>query len=855
MKKLAHILLITLIALAGCAPEKDESDRPADVQMSIFSVHRGALVPRDSIDIQSPLLTEIVEVLEDGTYVEEGDLICTLAKGDRGTRLAMAEKDLEIALINVDKAAAISVVDTELLEQKIKQAELQLRKAREEYDQAFEQRQWQRIYEEKQGEQVFEFGKHLYERRLESLSKLEREGFSSRVKLLDAKLESDANKVEAAYNRQLLPWLNEFPDEQKLYAAKQNLKDASESLEHIKMSLDVELSAGEIVFKGLKDKVADRKEDVEDLQAQIASLTIYAPASGVILRREIFNGYEMEKLSPGDRVFQGMKFLSVIDRSQMAVEFKLDQQQYQLASPGKVIYFRPDAAPEYLISGKTVEASVLAAEARTADPYGEREFALKALLDEAPSTLMPGLNGTVYLVSSAQTPSLEELSSRKATALYTRKQMQRSVSLSGTVQAAKRSLINAPYSGKLAWVAEDGDLVKPGEAIARVDDSEIQKSFDDLTEQSRSRTEQLSLHDQKAEIDVAKASRKVEISQSAYEVAVLEHQLLVERRDEDKIYELSRQQELLDSRLQLLNEAAELEEDLFKRGLKSELDVLNAQLAAIRQKKDAEVNRYKLKLERSGPTKRQVRLSQIKVDSAAVELRIARLELKRTQTELDYDRQLLTAEIDKLNQQKNLEASKLESAEIKAGREGIVILPEIYTGASVNRIKVGDDLNEWIPFMNIADLTSLEVQIAMSEMDVKFISVGDEVQISLQAAQGMSFPGWVKEIGMIADNDVAKRQDATLLVMVALTNPAKGVVKIDPAFRPGSSCEVKIQLYSHEKVHVLRFDSVVPTPMGAKLSGAQSGSEPLKLMFSDGLNGFVVDAEHTAKLRSMAKEY
>ena len=103
-----------------------------------------------------------------------------------------------------------------------------------------------------------------------------------------------------------------------------------------------------------------------------------------------------------------------------------------------------------------------------------------------------------------------------------------------------------------------------------------------------------------------------------------------------------------------------------------------------------------------------------------------------------------------------------------------------------------------------------------------------------------SFPGWVSSVGLVAVTSFKERQDAVVPVIIDLKSPQNGHPEIDPAFRPGTSCEVEFSLYDLPDALHLPFDAIVPLATATCVMLPDQQLQPVELKFSDGLNGAVV---------------
>lgn len=142
----------------------------------------------------------------------------------------------------------------------------------------------------------------------------------------------------------------------------------------------------------------------------------------------------------------------------------------------------------------------------------------------------------------------------------------------------------------------------------------------------------------------------------------------------------------------------------------------------------------------------------------------------------------------------------LNRTDIYAPMTGIVSRLNVEQGERV----VGTIQMTGTEMMRIADLSSMEVQVDVSENDIPRVSQGDEVDIEVDAYLNRSFKGSVSEIAHSASNMPTSGVSASLntdqvtnFVVTIIINPAsyKDLVseKSPFPFRPGMSASVEIE--------------------------------------------------------------
>jgi RND family efflux transporter MFP subunit len=128
-----------------------------------------------------------------------------------------------------------------------------------------------------------------------------------------------------------------------------------------------------------------------------------------------------------------------------------------------------------------------------------------------------------------------------------------------------------------------------------------------------------------------------------------------------------------------------------------------------------------------------------------------------------------------------VDQAELAKVQIVAPFEATVVAVDTGSGALVNASTVAVEL---------ADLRSLQVQIAVSEVDINQVKTGQAVNLTLDALSGQSFTGQVNAIGYLG---TSSQGVVNYPVTVVITNP-------DPALKPGMTASAAIVTDEHDNV-------------------------------------------------------
>ncbi|MFZ4542948.1 MAG: efflux RND transporter periplasmic adaptor subunit [Saprospiraceae bacterium] len=209
-------------------------------------------------------------------------------------------------------------------------------------------------------------------------------------------------------------------------------------------------------------------------------------------------------------------------------------------------------------------------------------------------------------------------------------------------------------------------------------------------------------------------------------------------------------------------------------------------------------------------------ISQEAFDNVANSLKVAETTLQSA--EADYAATQETARAAEYNVQSNVAGLKelqtnLKRTSIYAPSSGIVSRLNIEKGERV----VGTIQMTGTEIMRIADFKSMEVQVDVSENDIPRVSLGDEVDIEIDAYSNRKFKGKVYQIANSASNTgtasatLSSDQVTNFIVKIRI-DPASYVDLISKGrnhpFRPGMSAAVEISTEEVSDVFSVPIQSV-----------------------------------------------
>jgi RND family efflux transporter MFP subunit len=191
--------------------------------------------------------------------------------------------------------------------------------------------------------------------------------------------------------------------------------------------------------------------------------------------------------------------------------------------------------------------------------------------------------------------------------------------------------------------------------------------------------------------------------------------------------------------------------------------------------KEASLRRQELALEQA-----RLQVEAMKFESAsrqreaALDLRRSELDVEQARQELVSQREINAAELAKAEAEVRSErldydraAEQLASMTVTAPDSGMVVYRKIWAGGETRKVRVGDQVWQGQPIMELPDLTSFQVNAWVQEVDVHRLEVGQRVDVSVDAFEGRALSGEITRIAPLArteGDDKLKVFDVEVLV-------------------------------------------------------------------------------------------
>jgi HlyD family secretion protein len=401
-------------------------------------------------------------------------------------------------------------------------------------------------------------------------------------------------------------------------------------------------------------------------------------------------------------------------------------------------------------------------------------------------SILGGISYTVYYQAAVR--PRQEASRKVLTQPVERQTLAITVSANGTVKPERSINLSPKNSGILKkLLVKEGDIVKQGQILAYMDDSNLQGQLI----QARGQLAQAEANLQKAQA----GNRPQDIAQAQAQLDEAEANL-------QKAQAGNRPQDIAQAQARLASTQANLQkaEDDFRRNQELynagaiALQIVN-QKRADRDSAQAQVNEAQQALALQKAGSRPEDISQARAVVKQRQQALALLQAGSRREDIDAARaQVLSARGSLQNIQ-----SQINDTILRASFDGVVTQKYADPGAFVTPTTSGSAVSSATSSSILALAATNEVVANLSESNVAKIRLGQKVTIRADAYPGKTFTG---EVSQIAAQATVEQNVTSFQIKVALSDP-------ENLLRSGMNVEADFQVGQLENALVIPIASVV----------------------------------------------
>lgn len=332
---------------------------------------------------------KIVEMLPEGTHVEQGDVVLRLDPSAINDRLA----EQQIVVTQADAAAKAAAeelkIQKNLAASRVAEAELALRLARLDLKK-YTEGEYQVELNDLQGSiSLAETDLQEAKDMVEHFEMLVKKGFRSPEQLQAKKQAVERAEYTLNRDQQKLHVLQNFTRERQEVELTAKAEEAVRELERSKSSAAATVSKAETDWEVAKATAELEQQQLARIEKQLELCEVTAPADGTLVYAKDKN----KKIELGAAVHYKQTLFSLPDMTSMQVEAFVHESEIKRIERGMPAMVRVDAFPDVPLQGRVMEVATFYDATRHWMQGGVKEYATTILIEDLPESvaLKPGM--------------------------------------------------------------------------------------------------------------------------------------------------------------------------------------------------------------------------------------------------------------------------------------------------------------------------------------------------------------------------------------------------------------------------------------------------------------------------------
>jgi HlyD family secretion protein len=366
--------VVNLLLAVGCSDAAAKSAPVSDV--AVFRVERrdlkatvsekGTLKAANQILVKPeiPGQAKIVSLVEEGTVVKEGDVLCELDRTE--TTKQVEELANRVIQLQGQLAAAEAELSIQLSQNEadVRDATLKHHLAELEMDR-FEKGEF--VKEKTSRELKMEESKSELARatrRYDEMPALHKEGFvtSEQVeeeRIKKVKAESDVLLARLDMDMYLL-WAAPKDREQK----QADLRNTKLEIDRAKERAKAREAQKRADFERQKSELENVKTSLETAQKVLSKMTIKAPGPGLVIFGDQRNPWNDMEVKVGEMVYSGQTFMTLPDLSEMQAVVAIHEADIARVKIGQKAFVAVESATETPVEGEVIKVAQVTSQGR-----------------------------------------------------------------------------------------------------------------------------------------------------------------------------------------------------------------------------------------------------------------------------------------------------------------------------------------------------------------------------------------------------------------------------------------------------------------------------------------------------------
>lgn len=335
-------------------------------------------------------------IIDEGSEVQEGDLLAEFDKTEIQTELTDAQNKLTEVQTELEAAEAELKITARDNTAEIEKAEVGLRVAQLTHERYVKGEYPNELRKQKL---AVEKAQSEYDRaaeRYQQVPELLEEGFLTAIQVEEERIKVREAEIalENAQEEQKLYQTYTYPME--LAQKESAVKDAERTLTNSREKAEIKLKEQQAQIANHKRRLATTKAHVQQLEQELEAMTMKAPAPGVVLYGNASRPWERERIKVGSQIYQGLTVITLPDLSVMQVQLKIHEADINQVEVGQKAVITLETYRGEVFTGEVVEVATVADSSDWGDSTN-KQFRVLVTMDPSEIELRAGITAKVEI--------------------------------------------------------------------------------------------------------------------------------------------------------------------------------------------------------------------------------------------------------------------------------------------------------------------------------------------------------------------------------------------------------------------------------------------------------------------------
>lgn len=390
--------------------------------------------------------------------------------------------------------------------------------------------------------------------------------------------------------------------------------------------------------------------------------------------------------------------------------------------------------------------------------------------------------------------------------------IERTVTERGMIAPSNVSLVQTTTSGSIIYLKNNGEKVKKGDVVARIDTSNYDDDIAEIALDLKAEELTLNFNKVKAELMEKSYRNRNSVYKKTYEHALLERKYEFDQPDEEEIRKLEIDLELKELDLEEAEANLGRQQNLYDKGFLSKASLEPYERRYETAKEKVKESKLNISIAKKGITKeRRVELEQ-NVLRAKADYERAEKRMQRKLVEINDIIKVSEQKMAELLHRKDNLMYKLANSTCYANQDGYFKIRRFYdfrSGGQYSEYATGVAIRERDVIAEIVNPGKMRVDVIFNESDFHRLNTGLNVEISLPAYSEKKFMGKLVRLGAIGKDRNLWMEELTGKSGVSMYNAEINFDATGINLHPGMSAMVKIFLEEPTKGLVIPRNALI----------------------------------------------